>query len=181
MNRKVLWAGLAVVVPLAGVLAVNINRDPNPSLQRSPLVGKPAPPFSLTPVGGGAPVSLEALRGKPVVLNFWASWCVPCYQEHGVLLRAARAHGAQVQFLGVVYEDEEDRIRAFLSEQGMAYPSLLDLQGRTAIAYGVYGVPETYFIDAQGQVVDKYTGPLDDDLMNERLGLIERRAVTEAR
>ena len=181
MNRKVLWSGLALVVPLVGVLAANINRDPNPSLQRSPLVGKPAPAFSLMPVGGGAPVSLESLRGKPVVLNFWASWCVPCYQEHGALLRAARAHGSQVQFLGVVYEDEEDRIRGFLSEQGMAYPSLLDLQGRTAIAYGVYGVPETYFIDANGQVVDKYTGPLDDQLMNARLGLIAPRAVTEAR
>jgi cytochrome c biogenesis protein CcmG/thiol:disulfide interchange protein DsbE len=181
VNRKVLLIGLAVVLPLAGILAVNIKRDPNPSLQRSPLVGRKAPPFTLTPVGGGAAVSLEGLRGHPVVVNFWATWCVPCFQEHAVLLRGARAHGAQVQFLGVVYEDEEERVRSFLSEEGMAYPSLLDTSGRTAIAYGVFGVPETYFIDADGAIAYKHVGPLDDATLEENIGRIAPRAVTEAR
>jgi cytochrome c biogenesis protein CcmG/thiol:disulfide interchange protein DsbE len=181
VNRKVLLLGLAVVLPLVGILLANIKRDPNPSLQRSPLVGRPAPAFSLAPVGGGPAVSLEGLRGRPVVVNFWASWCVPCYQEHPVLLRAARAHGSRVQFLGVVYDDEEARIRDFLSQVGTAYPSLLDVNGRTAIAYGVYGVPETYFIDAQGQIVHKYTGPLDDATMRDGLDRIAPRAAAEAR
>ena len=181
MNRKVLLVGLAAVLPLVGVLLANIKRDPNPSQQRSPMVGRPAPPFSLAPVGGGPAISLESLRGRPVVVNFWASWCVPCYEEHGVLLRAARQHGAQVQFLGVIYDDEEERVRDFLAQAGAAYPSLLDVNGRTAIAYGVYGVPETYFIDAQGAIVHKYTGPLDEATMADGLNRIGPRAVTDNR
>jgi len=115
------------------------------------------------------------------VVNFWATWCGPCLQEHEVLQQAARAHSPQVQFLGVVYDDEEERVRAFLSQVGAAYPSLLDVNGRTAIAYGVYGVPETYFIDAQGKVVHKYTRPLDEARMAEFLNRIAPRAVTENR
>jgi cytochrome c biogenesis protein CcmG/thiol:disulfide interchange protein DsbE len=181
VNRKVLWTGLALVVPLVGVLAANIKRDPNPSLQRSPLVGKPAPAFSLAPVGGGPPISLDTLRGRPLVINFWATWCGPCLQEHEVLQQAARAHGRDVQFLGIVYDDEEDRVRAFSDRYGAAYLSVLDVNGRTAIAYGVYGVPETYFIDSQGLIVDKYSFPLDEKGIAGFIAAIAPRAVSEAR
>jgi cytochrome c biogenesis protein CcmG/thiol:disulfide interchange protein DsbE len=181
VNRKVLLIGLAAVLPLVGVLAATVRHDPNPSLKRSPLVGRPAPAFALPPVGGGAAVSLQGLRGRPVVMNFWATWCVPCYQEHGVLLRGARATEGRVQFLGIVYEDEEERVRAFLSQEGAAYPSLLDPTGRTAIAYGVYGVPETYFIDAQGAVAHKHVGPLDDAALADGLQRVAPAAVSEAR
>jgi cytochrome c biogenesis protein CcmG, thiol:disulfide interchange protein DsbE len=158
INRKVLVAGLAIVLPLLGVLVANLGRDPHSV--RSPLVGRPAPPFRLVPVGGGAPVSLESLHGKPVVINFWATWCVPCFQEHPVLVESARSL-RDVQFLGIVYEDEEDRTGEFLRERGASYPSLMDKDGRTAIAYGVFGVPETFFIDPEGRIVEKYVGPLD--------------------
>jgi cytochrome c biogenesis protein CcmG, thiol:disulfide interchange protein DsbE len=170
MNRRVLLLGLAVVAPLLGVLVVNRNRDPNN--MRSPLINRPAPVFDLTPVEGGPVMSMAALRGRPVVVNFWATWCVPCYQEHQVLLGAARRAGSKVQFLGIVYEDEPERVRAYLSQQGSAYPSLMDVDARTAIAYGVYGVPETYFIDAQGNIVFKKVGPVDEDVMAYGLGLI---------
>ncbi len=167
MNRKVFAAGLLVAVPLLAVLLLNLGRDPHSA--PSPLVGRPAPPFSLTPVGGGQTVTLASLRGRPVVLNFWATWCVPCVQEHSALTQAARSRGSEVQFLGIVYNDEEAPIQGFLDLHGRAYPSLLDKEGKTAIAYGVYGVPETYFINPGGLIVSKFVGPLNPSALGEEL------------
>ena len=86
-NPRVLVAGLAVVAPLVAVLVMNLGRDPH--VIGSPLVGRIAPDFALQPMGGGAPVTLASLRGRPAVLNFWATWCVPCFEEHPVLVGAA--------------------------------------------------------------------------------------------
>jgi len=167
VNRRVLAAGLLVVVPLLGILVLNIGRDPHAF--NSPMIGRPAPAFTLDVVGGGAPVSLASLRGRPVVINFWATWCVPCYEEHAVLVSAARAAGDSVQFLGIIYEDDEGRAGDFLARQGSAYPSLMDDDGKTAMAYGIYGVPETFFVDAQGRIAAKYTGPLRPDVLAAHL------------
>ncbi len=158
MNRKVLIAGVVVALPLVGLLVLSLGRDPHKV--DSPLIGQSAPAFSLRPIGGGAPVTLETLRGKPVVVNFWATWCVPCYQEHPVLQQAARVMERDVSLLGVIYEDEEAKVAGFLRQQGSAYPTLMDDGGKMAIAYGVYGVPETFFISPDGTIVDKYVGPL---------------------
>jgi len=174
LNRKVLIAGLAVVVPLLAILIANLGRDPHAI--ESPLVGRAAPDFTLSPVGGGEPVSLAALRGRPVVLNFWATWCVPCYQEHPVLVATAQALGDEVRFVGVVYEDDEANVREWLRRQGSSYATLFDPDGKTAIAYGVFGVPETYFIDAQGTIVSKYVGPLDGATLQARLSSLRRRS-----
>jgi cytochrome c biogenesis protein CcmG/thiol:disulfide interchange protein DsbE len=165
VNAKVLLAGLVVVLPLLLILVANLGRDPH--VVTSPLIGRPAPPFMLVPLGGGDPVSLEALRGRVVVLNFWASWCVPCVQEHPALTSAARASGADVVFLGVVYEDEEARAKDFVAEHGSAFPSLMDPDSKTAIAYGIFGVPETYFISPGGTIADKFVGPLSPDTISE--------------
>jgi cytochrome c biogenesis protein CcmG/thiol:disulfide interchange protein DsbE len=163
VNRAALVVGVLVVLPLVLVLFMNLGRDPRTI--DSPLVGKVAPDFSLAPVGGGAPVSLSAYRGRTVVLNFWASWCAPCIQEHPVLLQAARRLGPDVVFLGVVYEDEAASIQRFLAQRGSAYPSLLDPDGRTAIAYGVTGVPETYVVDREGRISSKYASALGEDAL----------------
>ena len=167
VNRRVLLLGGVVVAPLLVILLMNLGRDPHSI--RSPMVGRAAPAFALVPVGGGAPVTSEALKGRPAVLNFWATWCAPCLEEHDVLVRTASALGRDVQFLGVVYEDEEDSVRAFLARHGASYPSLLDPEGKAAIAYGVAGVPETYFIDASGVIRAKTAFPLTAETMAENI------------
>jgi cytochrome c biogenesis protein CcmG/thiol:disulfide interchange protein DsbE len=158
LNLKVLAAGAAAAVPLLVVLVMNLGRDPR--MVRSPLIGGPAPAFSLPAVAGGGPVALESLRGHPVVVNFWATWCVPCAAEQRALTSAARVFD-DTRFVGIVYEDEQPKIEAFLAERPAGYPSLMDPGGRAAIAYGVFGVPETFFIDGRGRIVEKYVGPLD--------------------
>ena len=163
--------GLGFVVPLLFVLIMNLGRDPHSV--RSPLVGRPAPPFTLMPVGGGPPVSLESLRGKPIVLNFWATWCAPCMQEHPALTGVAAAR-SDVVFLGVVYQDEEARIQEFQRRYGSAYPSLVDPEGKTAIAYGIAGVPETFFIDTKGTIVSKISQALSADEIRHHLGQAAR-------
>ena len=157
-NVRVLAAGLTVAMPLLAVLVLSAGRDPR--ALRSPLIGTTAPAFSLVPAGGGEPIALESLRGRPAVINFWASWCLPCVEEQAALTAAARDM-ADVQFVGIVYEDDESRAEAFLRQHPTAYPSLIDPQSKTAIAYGVAGVPETFFLDRDGRIVEKHAGPVD--------------------
>src|SRR5687767_15877295 len=142
MNRKVLLIGLALIVPVVAILILALKRNPNEV--RSPLIGKPAPPFALQEVSTGRPVSLQNFRGRPVVVNFWATWCVPCYAEHEVLTRTASI-APNIAFVGIAYDDPEEKILQFLQQYGSAYPTAMDPEGKTAIAYGVYGVPETFF------------------------------------
>jgi cytochrome c biogenesis protein CcmG, thiol:disulfide interchange protein DsbE len=166
MNRTVLIVGAAITLALVAVLFVGLGKDP--AEIKSPLIGKPAPEFALKAVGTGQTIDIAALRGKPVVLNFWATWCVPCYQEHPVLVQNAQII-PNVQFIGVVFNDTEDKINAFLRERGSAYPMLLDEQGKTAIAYGVGGVPETYFLNRQGVIVAKFTGPMTTEILQSNV------------
>lgn len=158
MNRRVLWVGLALSVPLVAVLVANLGRDPRAI--RSPLIGRAAPAFALPTADGAASVDLTELRGRVVVLNFWATWCIPCFEEHEVLARGAEQFADRAQFLGVVYQDEVEKVHRYLERFGQSYPSLLDEGGQTAIAYGVGGVPETYFISPDGVIVEKYEGAL---------------------
>ena len=115
MNKGVFAIGLAVTVPLIGLLLVNIDRDPT-SIS-SPLINKPAPDVRLMELSGGASVQLSSLRGRPAVVNFWATWCIPCIQEHASLTAGARAN-PDVAFLGVVYEDTAENARGFLASPG---------------------------------------------------------------
>ncbi len=166
MNRTVLIIGLLIVVAIVFVLFACLGKDPQHI--ESPLIGHPAPPFALKAVGTGETIDLQSLRGKPVVVNFWATWCVPCYEEHPTLVANAR-NLPDVQFVGVVFNDTEDKINRFLDERGKAYPTLLDANGKTAIAYGVGGVPETFFINPAGNIVAKFEGPLSTEQLQADL------------
>ncbi|HEX7152623.1 MAG TPA: TlpA disulfide reductase family protein [Thermoanaerobaculia bacterium] len=166
MNRTVLIVGGLLAATLVGLLTLSLDRDPQAIA--SPLIGREAPTFALREIGTGRTVDLAQFRGKPVVINFWATWCAPCWEEHPVLVANAR-RTPNVQFVGVVFQDTEEKIQNFLNARGSGYPTLVDVEGKTAIAYGVGGVPETYFLDATGKIVAKYNGPMSTDILQEHL------------
>lgn len=168
-SYKALIIGLVVTLPILGLLYLGLSMDPH--RMDAPLVGKAAPPFALTRLSDGETVTLESLRGKPVILNFWATWCLPCRQEHPILVRAAKDLGDKVQFVGIVYQDKNEAVNAWLDTYGgRGYPTLIDAGTKTGIAYGVYGVPETYFIDRDGIIRDKVVGPVHPQALYERVG-----------
>lgn len=172
MNKKVLFGGLLLVIPPLLLFAASFGKDTR--TVRSPLIGREAPPFTLRTVQDDKPLTLAGLKGKPAVVNFWATWCEPCKVEHGVLTRAAGMYKDEVQFVGIVYDDEKPRIEAFLERYGSGYPALIDEGGKAAIAYGVTGIPETFFLDASGKVVSKYMGPIDADTLRQRVEEIRK-------
>ncbi len=118
-----------------------------------PLLGKSAPTFVLKTLDGGT-LSSAQLRGKPLVLNFWASWCVPCRDEAPLLREVSEKQSAEgINVVGVLFNDpNEKRMRSFIAEYGLAYPNLLDNNLNTSINYGITGVPETFFIGADGVI-----------------------------
>lgn len=155
MNRTALILGALLVLPLLIFLAISFRFDPR-SID-SPLVGQEAPSFSLADLDGQVH-RLSESRGRPVVINFWATWCQPCVVEHPVLQAGARRYRGQVDFLGVVYQDEPGKIRQFVTERGSWGPSLLDPGSEVAISWGVYGAPETFFLDEDGTIVERVAG-----------------------
>jgi cytochrome c biogenesis protein CcmG/thiol:disulfide interchange protein DsbE len=167
MNWKVLVGGAVVVVPLVALLAAGFGRSPK--LRSEAVIGKTAPGFVLAQVQGGR-FDLEAFRGSPVVVNFWSTWCQPCKIEHPVLLEAAQSYSAAgVRFVAVVYQDDPEKVQRYIQANGSAWPTVLDPGGRTAISYGVAGVPETFFVDKDGIIVHKVAGPVSRTVMVETL------------
>ena len=144
------WIPPILAALLVVVLAAALLRGSGDAT--APLVGRAAPDFTLRTLEGGT-VRLADLRGRPVVINFWASWCVPCREEAPLLSELARQQSADgLAVLGVVFQDDTDKARAFRDEYALAFPSLIDENSRTAIDYGVGAVPETFFIDRDGVV-----------------------------
>ena len=133
-------------------------------------VGRPAPDLVVHAFDGST-VRLSDLRGRPVVLNFWASWCVPCRQEDPVLQTAAREHGGEVAFLGVAVHDSEAAARAYEEALRHPYPVGQAIAGDPA-RFGVAGPPETVFIDAQGRLAAKFVGPIDRGVLERHLELV---------
>ncbi|OOV13592.1 TlpA disulfide reductase family protein [Deinococcus sp. LM3] len=141
-----------------------------------PLIGKPAPAFTLESLDG-VPVSLEGLRGRPVVLNFWASWCGPCREEAPMFreLSARQGSGDGLAVVGILFQEtNEQSARDFIREYALAYPNLKDPRIDTGVEYGVSGIPETVFIDAEGVVQHMDRGGLTRERLNvglEKIGV----------
>lgn len=167
LRDALVLAGIASLVVLMG-LGLGRNLDDIPS----PLVGQSAPSFDLAELNGGAPVSLDGLAGRPVIVNFWASWCLACIQEHPVLVRAWRRYERRVEMIGIIYQDTPANARKYLEQYGGGWVQLLDPGTRTAIDYGVYGIPETFFIDREGRITHKHIGPVTDQLMTSEIAAL---------
>jgi cytochrome c biogenesis protein CcmG/thiol:disulfide interchange protein DsbE len=167
------WRFVAVpllVLPIGWLLFTGLGRDPR--LIPSPLVGKPLPAISGTTLDGEG-FSSAALRGKPAVVNVWASWCTPCVTEHPLLLDAARQHAGELQLLGVVYQDSSEAAHAFETRYGDGgWPDVIDSSGRIALDLGVTGPPETFFVDADGVVRYRHVGPLTAEILAEQLAVL---------
>lgn len=164
-GRGLRWLGLAVAlgaVAFAVVLASRFGTDPG--LVPSPLIGETAPGFSLPTLEGSSTFSLSELGGEIVVVNFFASWCLQCRAEHDDLVASAQAFSEKgVRFVQIGYQESPARTLDYLEEAGTSESTLYlaDPGSRTAIAYGVFGIPETFFIDAEGIVVGKIIGESD--------------------
>lgn len=165
MKRLLIPLGIFVV--LLGFLLAALRRDPRQV--PSPFIGKPAPAFELprldAPEHSFRP---SELRGQVWLLNVWASWCVACREEHPTLLELARAQA--VSLVGLNYKDRPDEARRWLDRFGDPYRlSVIDIDGRVGIDYGVYGVPETFLIDRAGVVRYRLTGPVSPALFDGKI------------
>ena len=139
---------------------------------------RPAPDFSGVDFLTGRPVSSESLRGKVVMVDFFSSWCVACRVEAADLAQVYRSYADQpVEFVGLAIWDEAGDVVRHIERYGITYPNIMDARGTTAVAYGVTGVPEKFFLDADGTVIRKINGPVSQEQLRELIdGLLAEQA-----
>ncbi len=174
------WLPLGIFMLLAILLGAGVwmSRNPNRDALPSPLIDKPAPQFVLPELfDPDRRISLGDLRGAPFVMNVWGSWCVACRDEHAAL--TAFAETRRVRVIGYNWKDEPEDAKRWLEQMGNPYYLIVqDLEGRTALDFGIYGAPETFLVDAQGVIRWKHVGILtpaiiDNELL-PRLALLEQ-------
>jgi cytochrome c biogenesis protein CcmG, thiol:disulfide interchange protein DsbE len=160
MDRRTrLLAGVAVAVAvIVALLATGLGKDP--SVVASPLVGRMAPNFTLSQLDG-PPVTLSRLRGQVVVINFWASWCAECKVEQAALDQTwQQFQDSGVVVIGVNFEDSTGAARGYVRAKEVTYPVVEDAGSKTALAYGLRGVPETFVVNRSGRIVSHVIGPV---------------------
>jgi cytochrome c biogenesis protein CcmG, thiol:disulfide interchange protein DsbE len=168
VKRRWRWLLPVAALPVLALLAYGFRLDPRNI--PSPLVGRPAAAFALTAFDG-TPVTLGTLRGKVVVVNFWASWCNPaCYEEAPVLERAWRTYRERgVVVVGVDMQDTPEAAQAFIRRFALTFPNAPDHGGKFAVEYGGDGVPETFFVDREGTIRAKHVGAVTDEVIRGTL------------
>jgi cytochrome c biogenesis protein CcmG, thiol:disulfide interchange protein DsbE len=174
MKRALYFLPLALFLGLAGYFAWGLTRDP--SKIPSALLDRPIPEFALPALAGADRPALSSatVKGEVVLVNVFASWCLPCKVEHPIFMRLARDRVVPIH--GISYKDKAEDSRAWLAELGNPYAAIgWDFDGRVSIDWGVYGVPETFVVDRAGTIRFKHVGPITPEILNrEILPLIER-------
>lgn len=168
------WIIITIVSVLLGAAWIGITRveadEVNPTGKPpSPDIGHPAPEFVLVSADGGT-LALDDLKGQPVLINFWATWCPPCRAEIPALEAASQAFDGRAIILGINVQETPEDVLGFMAELEMTYPVVFDEDAAIAKTYRVRAYPTTYFVDSQGVVVEVYTGPLNEPLIRARLG-----------
>lgn len=161
---------LAIFLVLAGIFVVKLDSGRDNSVVPSALIGDPAPRTDLPPLEGtGLPgLSSDDFAGKVTLVNVWGSWCVPCREEHPLLLELAR--DGRFVIAGMNYKDKPENALRYLGDLGNPYDVIgVDRSGRAAIDWGVYGVPETYLVGADGTILYKHVGPFTPQGVSEEL------------
>ena len=158
------WLRVLAVIGIASlvvVLVLAFRRDPHDL--RTGTVGKPAAAFTLNRLDGSGPMTIATTENKVLVINFFASWCIPCKEENPALVRVyERYRDSDVVFVGVLYQDASDSGLKYVRDNGVAWPTVDDDQGRVAFSYGVFGIPETYFVGRDGVIAGRHIGPIDE-------------------
>lgn len=167
MKRLIYILPLLLFLVVVGYFAAGLGRDPHKL--PSALIDRPVPAFDLPAVAGTkAGLSSDDLKGRPQLVNIWASWCIPCRVEHPALMRLAGEHGVLIR--GIDYKDKPEDAAAYLEENGNPYTGIgADRDGRVGIEWGTYGVPETYVIDRDGRIRYRHVGPLMPEDVEERI------------
>ena len=172
---------LATAIALIAVVAVGwfawsqSNATPTPSIVvgRNPLLDKPAPAISLPSLDGSGTFNLSDYKGRPVIVNFWASWCVPCRQEFPLFKEARTEHAAEgLEILGVVHADSADSAQRFATDQGATWPLLMDANDAAWQAYDMSVMPTSFYIDREGIVRAVSYGPPPSGTLEEQLAKI---------
>tara|TARA_R110001599_G_scaffold165263_10_gene354663 strand:+ start:2614 stop:3204 length:591 start_codon:yes stop_codon:yes gene_type:complete len=176
MNRRRLLAfvPLLLFAGLAGLFFIQLSRGGGSNVVPSALIGAPVPQIELVALDGlikdGQPVpglSPEQLQGKVSIVNIWASWCAPCRAEHPIMMQLSEDD--RFQMIGINYKDKPQNALRFLGSLGNPYDFVgVDEDGRSSIEWGVYGIPETFIVNAEGKIVFKHVGPLSASLMVNR-------------
>ena len=166
-RRPARWIALGTAVVLAVLVGILFTRPPaSARLVKSPLVGRLAPEVETFDV--------DQYRGRFVLVNFFATWCIPCKEEHDDLVRFAAAHPDDGRVVSVVFSDDPDDVEAFFERRGGDWPILRDEDGAIATAWGVARVPESYLVAPSGRVVGKITVGVTFEFLEEQLARLRR-------